>query len=77
MSKHEYILFRYRINNEIQYDKKDYYQKLFQNRKKDVKKTWLAIDKVLNSKDKKHNLNINSLLFKNRLYTDIFEFIKR
>ena len=70
MSKQEYNTFRNRINNEIRYAKKDYYHRLFQNIKKDVKQTWMAINRVLNSKCNKQNLNTKSLLFNNRLYTD-------
>ena len=72
MSKHEYNSFRNRLNNEIRYAKKDYYHKLFLNIKKDLKQTWIAINKVLNTKSIKQNFNTKSLLFNNRLYTDDF-----
>ena len=42
------------------------------NIKKDVKQTWIAINKVLNTKSIKQNLNTKSLLFDNRIYTDDF-----
>ena len=71
MSKHEYNYFRTRINIEIRNTKKNYYQKLFQNIKKYIKQTWIVINKVLNCKSKKQNLNTKSLILSNRLYTDV------
>ena len=72
MLKHEYSSLRKGINNENRFAKKDYYHKLFQNIKEDVKQTCIAINKVLKSKSSKQNLNAKSLNFNNSLYTDNF-----
>ena len=72
MCKHKYSSFGNRANNENRYAKKYHNHKLILNIQNEVKHTWAAINKVLNSKSNKKNSNINSLLFNNRLYTDNF-----
>ena len=58
LSLNEYKSFRNFVTNQIRSSKKDYYSKLFDNYKNDIKSTWRTINKILkpNSNNKRSSI---------------------
>ena len=51
-----YNLFRNRINKEIKKAKKDYFTTFFDENKNNIKKTWMGIKSIINTKQSSQNV---------------------
>ena len=71
MSKENYARFRNFVNGLIRKSKKEYYDKLFEKYKNDIKSTWRTINSILNP-DKMYNKSqlIKKLIYKNEELTE-------
>ena len=65
-----YNTFRNNVTKKIRFAKRDYFSKLFEELKNNIKKTWQTINSVLSRKPKNHMVNIKSLIINGSILTD-------
>ena len=70
MTKAEYNRFRNHVTNRIRITKKDFFSNIFNNLKKDIKKTWNCINKLLKPGKSLKKQSIKSILFNGVMHTD-------
>ena len=70
ISSNEYKHFRNFVTYQIRNSKKEYYSKLFENYKNDIKSTWRLINKILRPNSKNKRKSIKKIIHNNYTYTE-------